>query len=536
MKNRNIEILDCTLRDGGYYNNWNFNQNLIQDYLLAIAKTNIRYVELCFRFSEKDRIKGPTAYTTEKLINSLRIPKDLLIGVMVNAGDLLTNNSSALKNCKKIFENLKKSKIKFVRFACHYEEVFLLKDCIRWLKENDVLVCINIMQISEINKTKIKKVCNFLKKTEVDVLYMADSLGSLTSKSTRSIANQFRKNWNLDLGLHAHNNLKLAKNNALVANKNGVRWIDCTLTGMGRGPGNLKTEDILKTLNISKEMKKFIDKIIKKHFLLLKKRYKWGPNKFYALAAKNRIHPTYIQKLISDKRYKESDYLNIINFLKKTGAKKFNPYKLINSSYFLSSSPKGKWNPKKILKNKNILIVGSGDSVQKNKNKIQNFVLKNNLFVICLNTTSSIEEKLVDLRVACHPMRILSDIEFHKKAASKLVIPFSMMSKKIRNSITIKKGSILDYGMFLKYGDNINIKSNYCVLPYPLAVGYSLSVALAGDVKKIYFAGFDGYKIEDPDKDNTNEILEFFRKKYFKKKLPTLTTSNYRSSLRLFKN
>ena len=154
MKNRNIEILDCTLRDGGYYNNWNFNQNLIQDYLLAIAKTNIKYVELGFRFSEKDKIKGPTAYTTEKLINSLRIPKNLLIGVMVNAGDLLTNKSSALKNCKKIFENLKKSKIKFVRFACHYEEGFYLKDCISWLKENDILVCINIMQISEINKTK----------------------------------------------------------------------------------------------------------------------------------------------------------------------------------------------------------------------------------------------------------------------------------------------------------------------------------------------------------------------------------------------
>ena len=78
MKNRNIEILDCTLRDGGYYNNWNFNQNLIQDYLLAIAKTNIKYVELGFRFSEKDKIKGPTAYTTEKLINSLRIPKNVL--------------------------------------------------------------------------------------------------------------------------------------------------------------------------------------------------------------------------------------------------------------------------------------------------------------------------------------------------------------------------------------------------------------------------------------------------------------------------
>ena len=45
-------------------------------------------------------------------------------------------------------------------------------------------------------------------------------------------------------------------------------------------------------------------------------------NKYYALAAKNKIHPTYIQKLISDKRYSQIEYLNIINILKKIDAKK----------------------------------------------------------------------------------------------------------------------------------------------------------------------------------------------------------------------
>tara|TARA_Y100000294_G_scaffold11130_1_gene10230 strand:- start:167 stop:391 length:225 start_codon:yes stop_codon:yes gene_type:complete len=29
----NIKILDCTLRDGGYYNNWDFSKNLISKYL-----------------------------------------------------------------------------------------------------------------------------------------------------------------------------------------------------------------------------------------------------------------------------------------------------------------------------------------------------------------------------------------------------------------------------------------------------------------------------------------------------------------------
>ena len=51
--NKNINILDCTLRDGGYYNNWNFKIKDIQKYLNSIVSTEIRYVELGFRFLEK---------------------------------------------------------------------------------------------------------------------------------------------------------------------------------------------------------------------------------------------------------------------------------------------------------------------------------------------------------------------------------------------------------------------------------------------------------------------------------------------------
>ena len=55
---KNFNILDCTLRDGGYYNNWNFSKNIIQDYLNNISKTSIRYVELGFRSSKKDYYMG----------------------------------------------------------------------------------------------------------------------------------------------------------------------------------------------------------------------------------------------------------------------------------------------------------------------------------------------------------------------------------------------------------------------------------------------------------------------------------------------
>ena len=158
-----FNILDCTLRDGGYYNNWNFEKELVNDYLNAINKAKIQYVELGFRTLDKKKIKGNTAYTTDAFINSLNIPKSLKIGVMVNATDFLQTNLDQEKACKKIFPQIRNKKIKFVRLACHLEEPFKIKNAIRWLKKNNFIVTINLMQISEIKKNRYKSFVNFFK-------------------------------------------------------------------------------------------------------------------------------------------------------------------------------------------------------------------------------------------------------------------------------------------------------------------------------------------------------------------------------------
>ena len=102
IKNIKFRLLDCTLRDGGYYNNWNFTKPFIQDYINKVFSTGIRYVELGFRFNEDNQKRGLTAYTNKNLIQSLNIPKDLNIGIMVNVGDLFENNKFKIKNLEKL--------------------------------------------------------------------------------------------------------------------------------------------------------------------------------------------------------------------------------------------------------------------------------------------------------------------------------------------------------------------------------------------------------------------------------------------------
>ena len=74
MKNK-LKILDCTLRDGGYYNNWDFSKELINEYLQAMSAAKIDYVEIGFRFLKKDIYLGPCAYTSTSFLEKLNIPR-----------------------------------------------------------------------------------------------------------------------------------------------------------------------------------------------------------------------------------------------------------------------------------------------------------------------------------------------------------------------------------------------------------------------------------------------------------------------------
>ena len=186
-----------------------------------------------------------------------------------------------------------------------------------------------------------------------------------------------------------------------------------------------------------------------------------------------------------------------------------------------------------MLKNKNILIVGPGDSVLKYKKSIKKFVLKNNIFVIYLNTAIDIGNSLVKLRVACHPLRILSDALFHRNSKDNLVLPASMMQKKIYGKFKFKRKKIFDYGLLIRQKSSIIIKNNYCILPKPLTIGYAIALAISGKVNQILLAGFDGYKTDDPHSDETNQFFKILKKKYKENTLTSLTPTKYNIKHRL---
>jgi len=513
-------LIDCTLRDGGYYNNWQFSKTDIQNYINQISKTGIKFVEIGFLFLPIDKKKGLTAYCDNNFFKSFSFPKHIKFGIMINASDLI-NYTDLKEEEKKIktLKNLKNSNLSFIRIACHFEEVFKIEKYLKILKNNKKInLFVNIMQISEINLKSIKKISNY-SKMFFECLYIADSLGSLKKRQIKNIVKKFKESWPYDLGIHAHDNQSLALENTLYANKIGLKWLDSTITGMGRGPGNTKTEELIKYFQDSSHVKNAAIQKLYLKFSKLKMKYKWGTNKYYNLSGKYKIHPTYVQTMLSDERYKKNDYISAIKYLKNKTAKTFNPFTLLSAFniYEFNKNLKLK-NKSSILINKNYkqaLILGPGKSIKRVKHQLSSFIKGSNLLVICLNNTKTINNNLIDVRAFCHPINILSNLDYFKNCNNTLLIPYSCLSKNIRSYFN--KKSILDYGIKIK--KTMIVSKNHITIKNPLALIYSVGFLISQKINRIYLAGFDGYSKDEPNQDMSFEMINTLKKKYYKKNI-----------------
>lgn len=515
MKNI-VQLLDCTLRDGGYYNNWKFSKSLIQKYLNQISKTQIRNIEVGFLTIPRANNKGITANCYNDFFKKIKIPKNINCGVMINASDLLTNEKKS-SQIYKILKNIKKSNVKFIRIACHIHEVSKVKKYFYYIKKRGFKIFINIMQISEITEKQIKDLCKQYNNL-CDVICIADSLGSLNTKKTKWILTRFKKFTAKPLGIHAHDNMNKALSNTLVASKNGATWIDSTIQGMGRGPGNTKTEDVSKYFygKDSYTYKKI--KKISKDFLKLKKKYKWGTNQYYHLSGLYKIHPTYIQMLLSDSRYKNFDYKKIIKNLKKQSSNKFDPNELYSAMNFYKKTLK----QKKIVKfdnyfKKNVIIFGNGLSL-KNSPLFSKKIISSATIVV-VNRSHYVKKSLIDIMAYCHPLRVISDIDYLKKAKCKLLLPYFSFPDDIQKRIS--KKNVVNFGLNLKL--KFELDKNKIIMPKPLGLIYAISYFITRGFKKIYIAGFDGYSPDDPFGDETQHYLKLLKKIFIDVKVISLT-------------
>ena len=116
--NKEIIHLDCTLRDGGYYTNWNFKIDTIESYLAATDSAGIDVVEIGYRFIKNNGFKGACGYSKDNFLTSLRIPENLTLAVMINIVDIESKGILNIKTLEELVLNkAKDSPVKLFRLA-----------------------------------------------------------------------------------------------------------------------------------------------------------------------------------------------------------------------------------------------------------------------------------------------------------------------------------------------------------------------------------------------------------------------------------
>lgn len=521
-------LLDCTLRDGGYYNSWSFEPQLINDYLQAMAVLGVSHVELGLRSLRNDGFQGPCAFTTEELINSLEIPAGLIPVVMINAVELVARNADLESVLKRLFPvDAAASRIKMVRIACHVHEFASALPASAWLKQKGYKVGFNLMQVADRSQSEIEVLAQEASKWPLDVLYFADSMGSMSPHECSQIIGWLRKHWTGPLGIHTHDNMGLALQNSLRALDDGVTWLDATVTGMGRGPGNAKTEYLILELaerfalrpNITPLMS-----LIRRFFLPMQQHCGWGTNVYYYLAGKYGIHPTYIQEMLADSRYSEEDILAVIEHLRIEGGKKYSADTLDAARHFYRGEPRGEWQPKSLLEGREVLILGAGAGVADHRAALEAFIGKRRPYVMALNTQLGVSADLIDARVACHPVRLLADCVEHTRLPQPLITPSSMLPQDVQESLHGK--NLLDFGLGVQK-DTFEFSDSCCVLPSALVIAYALAIANSGKASQIFLAGFDGYGADDPRTREMQVLLSSYMEQEGHVRICSITPTRY---------
>jgi len=288
-------VLDCTLRDGGYYNAWDFDRPVVERYLAAASEAGVPVIEIGFRSMPQEQFLGAYAYSSDAVLEDLPLPAGAEIVVMVNASELLAHDGGPVAAVDMLFRSAEVSPVSRVRLAAHFDELAACGDIARRLKDLGYGVAVNLMQATGRSDDALAEAAAQVADWDAaDVLYFADSLGTMTPDDTRRMVAALRRGWPGDLGIHTHDNRGQALANSLAAIDEGVAWVDSTVLGMGRGAGNTPTEYLLLELARRGDNRFRPDalfSVVAGDFAGLREQYRWGCNLFYYLSAMEGVHP-----------------------------------------------------------------------------------------------------------------------------------------------------------------------------------------------------------------------------------------------------
>lgn len=294
MKKR-VQLIDCTVRDGGLMNNWEFSLDVVQRIYEANIQAGVDIMEMGYRVSPRvfnPEEHGPWRFCDEDILQKVvrDSSPDMKIAVMADIG----------RCYKEDFIPAKDSVVDIFRLACYVHQIDEAIEMSDHLNALGYITFFNIMAVSASDPAVVRDCLHKVNQTGAEGVYLADTFGSFLPPEISDRLNTYKELCpNLKLGFHGHNNIQMGLANSLVAIDSGIDYVDASFFGMGRGAGNTPLELLLPLMGQGKHDISSIIKVIQSDIEPLMEKFKWGYRIPYAVSGLLNQHPKDAMAVVS---------------------------------------------------------------------------------------------------------------------------------------------------------------------------------------------------------------------------------------------
>lgn len=495
---KRINVLDCTLRDGGYLVDAQFGNTAIKGIIKGLTESGTDVIECGFLKDEPHKT-GSTVFNNAAQIRSY-LPKDKRQASYVCLADYSRYHIENL-------EPYDGTSIDGVRACFFKKERYDVIDFCREIVKKGYKLYVQPVDILGYTDAELLELIEMINPIEPFAFSIVDTFGSMYKEDLQRVF--YLINHNLTsasaIGFHSHNNLQMsfALSQEFIEMTQGLRnvVVDATMCGMGRGAGNTNTELVMQYLNRKYNMGYDIDGVldlIDNYVDSIRSNCEWGYSIPYFLAGSYSAHVNNIAYLTSKAGVASRDINYILNSIGSEARTRYD-YDLLENAYVdylgaIKDDTEEVSILKKALEGKDILMLLPGRSIKTHKELIDNYCKEHNPVVISVNLLS-----------ADYPIHYAYFSNKKRYNYWKNATHFSQYNKIVTSNVVKEAGEhelVIDFTRLIKCGweqlDNSGI----------------LLLRLLDDlnVASITMAGFDGYSHNSGD-NYAQKIMEKTRNK-----------------------
>ncbi len=384
-----VKFLDCTLRDGGYVNHWQFGADTMKDMLARLTAAGLDIIE-CGFLTDLPSTKDQSLFHSPKDLDPLLPDGDHTLYVAMIAIGEKEMNPTALPDKKD-------TKLGGIRLTFHPEEVekaFCYGEMIQQKGYRLFMQPVGTAGYSDEDLIHLIKRINRL---QPYAFYLVDTLGTMYGKSFLRQVSLADHNLapSIRLGYHSHNNLQMSFANAqqLLGYKTGRGLIlDCSASGMGRGAGNLCTELILQYFNTEYESRYNVLpvlEVVDRTITPISLSAQWGYACPYFLSAARDCHPNYASYLMGKQTVSVTDVSELLDQIPPEKRERFDKT-LIEHLYQTYQSHAIEDQAvidglRRQMEGRKVLVLAPGHSIVTHEEMVQAFIEKEQPLIISVN-------------------------------------------------------------------------------------------------------------------------------------------------------